>query len=207
MNLIILILVFLAVASLITALGWRIFGADRFGIGWGYGIAFILMAGFVYWAQHLENSEAVALGFASASDRKSAEMAGIAADKWGALSSDQKHSALVEAEKAKEDLAQKAEAECLKSASCWYGEHGPRARGDCAYQIEQQARFQMKWTSSMTTPRFEGFSDGGPGVARVWGRAAQFQNGFGAWQRMAYHCDFEMKTQRLVNVSVRPLNQ
>ena len=38
------------------------------------------------------------------------------------------------------------------------------------------------------------------------GRAAKFQNGFDAWQRMAYHCDFEMETKKLVAVSVRPLH-
>ena len=73
----------------------------------------------------------------------------------------------------------------------------------CSVGIEGLAKYQSKWTKGYGR-RFPWISwaNQARGIVILKGREVKFQNGFGAWQKMTYECDWNTKTKSLVNVRV-----
>lgn len=101
----------------------------------------------------------------------------------------------------------RADAACRSDFDCWLNEHRTSAYVACRRSVERAARFDFEWTDSlMGSPRFDrhGWADRERGVIRIAGGEIKMQNGFGAWQRMAYVCDFDPRTGLVADVTVAP---
>jgi hypothetical protein len=48
------------------------------------------------------------------------------------------------------------------------------------------------------------WADKAKGTIIYTGDKVKFQNGFGAWQHMIYHCEFDPATKSIVDVEVAP---
>ena len=86
---------------------------------------------------------------------------------------------------------------CMGNLKCWAVRHMTRANLACTPLIESLARFDHEWTSGFGGPtKFAHYewSDRPGGELSYWGREVKFQNGFGAWQRVAYWCYFDPGT-------------
>jgi hypothetical protein len=84
-----------------------------------------------------------------------------------------------------------------------------RASRECRRAIEPKARYDFRWTdglleSKLPRARWSTRHDivqrfGPKRVIEYQGNALQLQNGFGAWARVTYECDFDPVTERLID--------
>lgn len=106
----------------------------------------------------------------------------------------------------KRAAAEKAaeEAACRADFECWGREQRFAAEAACKRQIERRARFDHEWTDSWTKPTFSFFAwrDEAAGVMTYFGDQLKLQNGFGAWAKMSYSCDFDMDAGIAVAVTI-----
>ena len=90
----------------------------------------------------------------------------------------------------------------VKSAREYEAQHA------CEAAIERSARYSFEWTDSIfgdaRFDRFEAAERNGRREYRMIGRALKMQNGFGAWQRMAYGCMVDVETLAVIP-TVTPL--
>lgn len=66
----------------------------------------------------------------------------------------------------------------------------------CAPEVEKLARYDFEWTGGWTTPKFPNYIGKvkKPYVLTITGDAINFQNGFGAFQKTTYYCDYNLRT-------------
>lgn len=89
--------------------------------------------------------------------------------------------------------ASAAAAECQRDAQCWFDKYQTAASVYCRDVIGAQANYDVEWLDSWKQPMFthSKWTDREGGLMMFAGDAVKFQNGFGAWQRMTYVCEFD----------------
>lgn len=100
--------------------------------------------------------------------------------------------------------AANAEAFCRTDLVCWGDRHIGRASAACSPQIEAQARLDYRWTATLTRLSGARWRNRDAGIIAYDGDAIELQNGFGAWVRHAYQCDYNTATGAVERVYVRP---
>ena len=97
------------------------------------------------------------------------------------------------AKKAKLD----AELELHKTDARWMASNY-RARISliCAPEVEKLAKYDFEWIGGWTAPKFPNYVGKvkKPYVLTIAGDAIKFQNGFGAYKKTKYYCDYNLKT-------------
>ncbi len=86
----------------------------------------------------------------------------------------------------------------------WGDKHSLRATRPCQRVIEQLAKYDYEWTDGWLGTKFGSFAwkDRKSGVLTYFGSEIKFQNGFGAWQKMNYACDYDPKTETVLDVRI-----
>lgn len=111
--------------------------------------------------------------------------------------------AAVEREAEKARRVEHAEQACRNSLQCWGDKHSLYASTACAPQIEAQAKYQAEWTDGWLGSKFDQFRRGTTPTSVIYmGNQVKFQNGFGAWSRMQYECEFDPESKRVLRVHV-----
>lgn len=90
---------------------------------------------------------------------------------------------------------------CEGDIDCAQSRSMSDASVECAPQIERLARYQVRWTNEGLQPIFQRWrwserydivqKYGQNRIIEYAGDTLQFQNGFGAFRRMAYECDYD----------------
>ena len=75
----------------------------------------------------------------------------------------------------------------------------------CQSLVENLARYDFEWTDGMIGFKFPKYvgSTKQSYVLTVTGDKIKFQNGFGAWQRKDYYCDYNVKEGRALRAYIR----
>lgn len=107
---------------------------------------------------------------------------------------------LTDAEREQQAQEERRETEaCMGDLKCWAVRHMTKANLACTPLIESLARFDHEWTTGLAGPtkfaHYEWTDHPGRELS-YWGREVKFQNGFGAWQRMTYWCNYDPGTGR-----------
>ena len=101
-----------------------------------------------------------------------------------------------------------AERDCRMDSQCWGEKHHIDAETQCRPLVEQYAQYQHEWTDGFGEWKFPKWSlvgwDNSDGMLVYEGDQVNFQNGFGAWQRMYYSCYYSPDKSAVVQVVVRP---
>lgn len=102
---------------------------------------------------------------------------------------------LFEMAKEKEKLA--AELELHKMDARWMAsKYRPAISQICAPEVEKLAKYDFEWTGGWTAPKFPQYVGKVKEayVLTITGDAIKFQNGFGAFRKTTYYCDYNLKT-------------
>jgi hypothetical protein len=96
--------------------------------------------------------------------------------------------------------------ECRKDIDCWTTRHELAASDVCADAIEAQAQYQVEWQDGLSSGKFSGarWAARDMGHLMFVGESVKFQNGVGAWQTMAYQCDYDPGADKVLEVRVKP---
>lgn len=95
--------------------------------------------------------------------------------------------------------------ECRSDSVCVYDYiNQDLAAVKCESKIEDLARFDYEW-EGILTPRFDRGLFQGDDVFRIFGDAIKFQNGFGAFERHKYYCDWDITEKVVLGVYAEPL--
>ena len=94
--------------------------------------------------------------------------------------------------------------DCLKDRECASDRWVAEADAYCAPHIERYAKYSHKWTTGFLGMKFDRITLVGPKYreVRFVGDKVEFQNGFGAWQRMDYSCIYDPKNESVIQVDV-----
>lgn len=86
---------------------------------------------------------------------------------------------------------------CRNDLRCWGDKHQMGATFACQPLIEQRARYSYEWTDGWLGSKLTQFrwKDRKVGTLSYYGDKVKFQNGFGAWQRVAYWCHYNPATK------------
>lgn len=75
----------------------------------------------------------------------------------------------------------------------------------CPDHVERLAPSSYRWTDGILEPKFViMLLTDDPNVITYIGDHVEFQNGFGAWQRHIYQCDFDVKTETVITTRAVP---
>jgi hypothetical protein len=90
-------------------------------------------------------------------------------------------------------------AECQRDLQCWGERNQPMAAKPCSDAVVALAKWDHEWTEAFIPSRFGRWSPGRtPDAILYQGDALKLQNGFGAWQRVKYYCEFEPQSGKAV---------
>lgn len=94
------------------------------------------------------------------------------------------------------------EAACRQDLRCWGEKHHVAAARVCQPLIERMAKYDLQWTDAWHEPKMSRFAwkDKDAGIIVFLGDKVKFQNGFGAWQQVTYHCDYNTLTGEALDV-------
>lgn len=83
--------------------------------------------------------------------------------------------------------------DCMRNLKCWAERHVSTIEGQCKRMIERYAKNQAEWVSGFLENMFTHYlwANENGGVIRYIGDKVKFQNGFGAWTRYRYSCDYD----------------
>ena len=99
---------------------------------------------------------------------------------------------------------------CLRDADCIAENAGWRidAEVHCKRVVENRAKNTHRWTDGWGERKFSRVAIQPPSYesAKYSGSAVEFQNGFGAWQRMAYTCSYDPINEQVLDVDVLTFN-
>jgi hypothetical protein len=98
------------------------------------------------------------------------------------------------------------DATCLADLKCWGEKHVIAASVRCDDAVERLAKYSHKWTDGLLEPKFSHYrwKNRATGVVTYIGDKIQFQNGFGAFQNHIYECDFDPRSEEVLDVRARP---
>lgn len=102
-------------------------------------------------------------------------------------------------ESSKETEEEKAA--CMQDLKCWGDRHSIAAQIACKTPIENMAKYSFTW---MDGSMFSRYTLSGNGKVSYMGDHIQFQNGFGANQRMSYMCQYDPATKTVTEVVSQP---
>lgn len=76
----------------------------------------------------------------------------------------------------------------------------------CKDPVERLAKYTARWTDRTFEPKFSHFRwfKESEGIIIYIGDKIEFQNGFGAWQAHVYECDYDPKSEQVLDVRARP---
>jgi hypothetical protein len=77
-----------------------------------------------------------------------------------------------------------------------------KAEKNCRREIENLAKYDLKWTSWTTTFEYNNANARADGYVRFIGDNAQAQNGFGGWVRVNYECLYDPSNQQVARVKM-----
>lgn len=97
---------------------------------------------------------------------------------------------------------------CSRDLRCWGDKNQFIATRRCRVAVENRAKYQFRWDDSWLEEKFPRFRWGNRerGTVIYVGDLISMQNGFGAWQRMRYACEFDPKLEAAIDVEVSPRN-
>lgn len=98
------------------------------------------------------------------------------------------------------------EAKCKQDLQCWGDKSSAAAGAYCRDYIEKLANFTFRWTDKALEPKFSRIrwlNKEGATLTFI-GDKIEFQNGFGAYQRHVYECDFDPASKTVLDVSAEP---
>ena len=97
-----------------------------------------------------------------------------------------------------------AEAACRRDIQCWGDDNLLSATFACETLIERMARYDFEWTDGWLEPKFSHFRwhDIDRSTVTFIGDKIKFQNGFGAWQRVAYECDYDPDADQVLDIRI-----
>ena len=104
------------------------------------------------------------------------------------------------------NTASNSESDCKQSLSCWAEKHTVAASIYCRRVVERLAAHDFEWTDGFLEPKFSHYrwSNQSSGAVTYIGDKIKFQNGFGAWTRYVYECDFSPSGNVVLDVRGRP---
>ena len=83
--------------------------------------------------------------------------------------------------------------------------HLAEANTYCANRVERLGKYDFEWTDGWLELKFSRYLPSeNPGVIIYMGDKIKFQNGFGAWQPHIYVCEFDTRTNTVLDVSATP---
>jgi hypothetical protein len=99
-----------------------------------------------------------------------------------------------------------SDAECMRDLQCWGDRNGIRAGYPCRRAVERLANYSHEWTDGWLGSKFPRFRwhDRAAGQLTFIGDSIRFQNGFGAWENYKYTCDYDPRTDMVLDVSAWP---
>ena len=76
----------------------------------------------------------------------------------------------------------------------------------CKEHVEDLAKYTHKWTDGILGLKFSQFEwkDYEKSIVRYWGDEILFQNGFGAWVKHVYWCDYDTVNEEPLRVGAEP---
>ncbi len=92
--------------------------------------------------------------------------------------------------------------ECYKDSDCAESRWEIDALAHCEIAVENQARYASRWTDGFLESKFGYIWRPGTRDFRMYGNKAQFQNAFGAWQKVSYICHYSPVDDQVTYVSV-----
>jgi len=97
-----------------------------------------------------------------------------------------------------------SKSKCEMDLSCWAEKHLVAASVKAPQLIERFAKYDFKWTDGILTPKFSHFrwKNMEKGIITYIGDQIQFQNGFGAWQNCVYECDYDPRTESILDIRI-----
>ncbi|MDS9676838.1 hypothetical protein RME04_05755 [Pseudomonas aeruginosa] len=98
------------------------------------------------------------------------------------------------------------DATCKKGLQCWGDKFNVSAGVYCKEPVARLAKYTARWTDGMLEPKFSHFRwlDKSQGTITYIGDKIEFQNGFGAFQKHIYECDFDPARTQVLDVRVHP---
>lgn len=73
----------------------------------------------------------------------------------------------------------------------------------CKQALQDRARWDFEWTDGITRPVFDSMRfDEAAGIYTLAGGELKLQNGFGAWKRVRYTCDFGKASQTVLSARI-----
>lgn len=100
------------------------------------------------------------------------------------------------------------DAECRKNIDCWTTRNELAAADACTKAIEAKAQYQAEWQDGLFGGKFSSarWAARDHGHLTFIGDSVKFQNGYGAWQKMSYQCDYNPDTGKVLEVRVKETN-
>lgn len=141
-------------------------------------------------------------------ERIAAEQEAVA-DRLAALEREEERArAQAESEqRAREEEARKRaeEAACASDIQCWGDKHHLSASFACDEPVSRLARLNYRWVDGWMEGKFSHFRwrDRDEGIVTFIGDRIEFQNGFGAWIRHTYECDYDPEREVVLEVRAR----
>jgi hypothetical protein len=98
------------------------------------------------------------------------------------------------------------EAACRKDLQCMGDKFTVAVGVYCKDPVTRLAKYTSRWTDGTFEPKFSHFRwlNQEQGTLTFIGDKIEFQNGFGAFQKHIYECDFNPKTNQVLDVRARP---
>lgn len=102
--------------------------------------------------------------------------------------------------------AQLDDAICKKDLQCWGDKYNIAAGVYCKDQVARLAKYTARWTDGTFEPKFSRFRwlNKEKGTMTYIGDKIEFQNGFGAFQKHIYECDFNPVNNQIISVRAEP---
>ena len=97
---------------------------------------------------------------------------------------------------------------CMKSIQCWGDKHSVSGGIYCRPFVEKSAKYDFEWTDSWIEAKFSHFrwknaENRDAGIVTYIGDKVKFQNGYGAWQRVTYECDFDPTGESVLDIRIQ----
>lgn len=94
-----------------------------------------------------------------------------------------------------------SDSDCRKDLSCWAEKSLGRAIYPCQKAVEHLANYSVRWVDGTFEMKFDHYRwlDQKAGTVVYIGDKAEFQNGYGAYQRVTYQCSYDPSTEKVTD--------